>query len=94
MFEKDFRVLRLRSMTCVRIHDQLSIGQTFSQQESVDRHDNDISVPVRNQSGVMDFAKHCEAVARGYDAPFANRRYLGQSGLPGHWSITAGGAAL
>src|SRR5271163_2156461 len=94
MLKKDVRVLRLRAVTRVRIHDQLSIGQTFSQQESVDRQDNDIPVSVPNQSGMIDFAKHREAVARGYDAPFANRRYLGQGGLPGHWRITVGTAAL
>ena len=49
VLEKDIRVLRLRAMACIRVHDQLSIGQMLGQQESVDRHHHDIFTPVERE---------------------------------------------
>jgi len=78
MLKEDFRMLRLRPVAGVRIHDELSIGQVLGQQERVDRLDHDILVPVHHQGRVPDLAEHREAFARRYDAPVTDRRQLGR----------------
>ena len=53
MLEKDFRVLRLRSMAGIRIHHELSIRQVLSQEEGVDRDDDDVFAPMHNQGSLV-----------------------------------------
>jgi len=54
MLEKDFRMLRLRSVAGIRIHHELGIRQVLGQQEGVDRHDDDVSAPMHNQGPLVD----------------------------------------
>ena len=53
MLEKDFCVLRLRSVAGIRIHHELGIGQVLRQQEGVDREDDDVFAPMHNQGSLM-----------------------------------------
>ena len=52
MFEKDFRVLRLRSVAGIRIDHEQGIRQVLSQEEGVDRHDDDVFAPMHNQGSL------------------------------------------
>ena len=56
MLEKDVRVLRLRSVAGIRIYYELGIRQVLRQQEGVDRHDDDVFAPTRNQGPVVDLS--------------------------------------
>ena len=71
MLKEDFRMLRLRPVAGVRIHDELSIGQMLSHQESVDRHEHHVLVPVHDQSWVMDLAQHFSTPSTSPDAALA-----------------------
>ena len=62
MLEKDVRVLRLRSVAGVRIHNQLSVGQMLRQEKGVDRHDDNIFVPMCDQCGLLYLPQHGKAV--------------------------------
>jgi hypothetical protein len=42
-------MLRLRAVTGIRVHDELNIGETLSQQKSIDRHDDDVLISVDDQ---------------------------------------------
>ena len=53
MIEKDFRVLRLRSVAGIRIHREPSIRQVLGQEEGVDRHDDDVFAPMHNQGSLV-----------------------------------------
>ena len=64
MFEKDFRVLRLRSVAGIRIHHELGIGQVLSQEKGVDRHDDDVFIPTHNQRSLLKPSQHRVAVLR------------------------------
>jgi len=50
MLKKDVRVLRLRSVTGIRIHHELSVRQVLGQEESVDRWDDDVFASTHDQS--------------------------------------------
>jgi len=59
MLEKDVRVLRLRSVTGIRIHYELGIRQVLGQEEGVDWHDDDVFAPMHNQGSLVD-PRHIE----------------------------------
>ena len=66
----------------------------LGQQEGVDRHDDDILVPVHDEGRVVNLTEHREAIARRDNAPFPDRRYLGRGGLFCHRRITVCAATL
>ena len=53
MLEKDFGVLRLRSVAGIRIHHELGIWQVPGQQEGVDRDHDDVFAPMHNQGSLV-----------------------------------------
>ena len=64
MLEKDVRVLRLRSVTGIRIHYELGIRQVLGQEEGVDWHDDDVFAPMHNQGSLVNLRQHSVAVCR------------------------------
>jgi hypothetical protein len=61
MLEKDFRVLRLRSVAGIRIHHELRIWQVLGQEEGVDRDDDDVFIPTHNQRPLPNPSQHSVA---------------------------------
>ena len=53
MLEKDFRVLRLRSVAGIRIHHELRVGQVLGQEEGVDREDDDVFASMHDQGSLV-----------------------------------------
>ena len=76
MLEKDFRVLRLRSVAGIRIHHELGIGQVLGQEESVDRWYDDVFASMHDQSSLINPRQHRLTVCRRNGAPFADRHQL------------------
>jgi hypothetical protein len=62
MFEKDFRVLRLRSVARIRMHHELGVGQVLRQKEGVNRDHDDVLAPMHNQGSLMNPSQHSVAV--------------------------------
>jgi hypothetical protein len=64
MLEKNFRMLRLRSVAGIWIHYELGIRQVLRQQEGVDRNHNDVFAPMHNQGSLVNPSQHSVAVCR------------------------------
>jgi len=62
MLKKDVRVLRLRSVTGIRIHHELSVRQVLGQEESVDRWDDDVFASTHDQSSLVNPRQHRVAI--------------------------------
>ena len=56
MLEKDIRVLGGCSVAGVRIHRELGVWQVLLQEEGVDRNDDRLLVPMRNQGALANLA--------------------------------------
>src|SRR5215469_16638489 len=94
MLEKDFRMLRLRSVAGIRTHHELGIRQVLGQQESVDRDDDDVFAPMHNQRSLVDPRQHSVAVTRRNGATFADRLQLSVCRLHGYWRVAIRDAKL
>src|SRR5271168_2962814 len=77
MLEKGISMLRCRSVTCVRINDELGIGQMLCEQEGIDRNDNDVLTSMHDESRLTNFVQHDVAIFSGYGAPFPDCVQLG-----------------
>src|SRR5262249_45183816 len=94
MLEKDFSVLRLRSVTGFRIHHELGIRQVLGQEEGVDRGDDDVFASMHDQNSLMHPRQHSVAVSRRNGTPFADRRQLSVCRLYGYWRVAVRNAKL
>jgi hypothetical protein len=65
VLQKNVRVVRLRCVAGVRIHGQLSIGKMLRQEKGVDRHDDDILVPMYNQRWLLNLASMAKLFSEG-----------------------------
>ena len=68
MLEKDFRMLRLRSVADIRIHHELGVWQVLGQEEGVDRADDEVFAPMHDQGSLVDPRQSRVTVSRGNGA--------------------------
>ena len=81
-------------MTGVWVHHELGVRQVLGQDEGVHRRDDNVLVPMHDQSGLADPRQHRIAVCRGNGAPFADRLHLSACRRLGDWRIAVPGAKV
>src|SRR6516165_777967 len=94
MLEKDFSMLRLRSVTGVRIHHELGIRQVLGKEEGVDRGDDDVFASKHDQGSLVNPRQHGVTICRRNGTPFADRRQLSVCRLYGYWRVAVRNAKL
>src|SRR5271155_1366738 len=94
LLQERFSVLIERSMTCIRVHNELSVWQMLRQNESVDRCHYDVFVAVNNERRMCDACQGGVTSGGWYSAPLPERGNLGDGRVPGHRKITISFARL
>src|SRR5271170_3669085 len=87
LLQERFSVLIERSMTCIRVHDELSVWQMLRQNESIDRCHYDVFVAVNNERWMCDAFQRGVASGGWYRSPLPDRGKLGDGRVPGHRKI-------
>src|SRR6202042_921377 len=87
IFQEVLGILRIGSVSRIRVHDELSIREMLSEKEGIDRHDDDVLAPMHNQRRMVDFAQHRKAVRLGDHAPLADSSELGEGRLLRHRGV-------
>src|SRR5277367_5941820 len=87
LLQERFSVLIERSMTCIRVHDELSIWQMLRQNESVDRCHYDVFVAVNNERRMCDAFQGGVPSGYWYRSPLPDRGNLGDSRVLRHRKV-------
>src|ERR1700733_12549350 len=77
IFQEVLGILRICAVARIRVHDELSIGQMLSEEERIDRYDDDVLAPMHNQRRMVDLTQHRNTVRLGDHATLAGSRGLG-----------------
>src|SRR5271155_2263158 len=83
LLQERFSVLIERSMTCIRVHNELSVWQMLLENESVDRCHYDVFVAVNNERGMCDAFQGGVTSGGWYRSPLPDRGKLGDGRVPG-----------
>src|ERR1700730_1265319 len=79
-------VLKQRSMTRVRVDDELRIGQIRAESKRIDGGNHDVVIPVGNQYRLRDLLQISEGLSSGF-LPSGHRCDLGSGRLCSGWSV-------
>src|SRR5580700_7375427 len=86
MTRKRASVLKQRSMTRVRVDDELGIRDVLAESERVDCGNHDVVIPVCDQHWLHDLLQISVGLAAGL-LPSRHRRELGARCLGGGWNV-------
>src|SRR3984957_3856276 len=84
IFQEVLGILRICTVTRIRVHDQLSVWQMLRQNESVDRYHYDVFVAVNNECRKGDAFQGGITSGRWYRSPLPDRGKLGDGRVAGH----------
>src|SRR6202041_3149178 len=87
IFHEVLGILRICSVTRIRVHDELSIWQMLRQNESVDRCHYDVFVAVNNERRMRDAFQGGVPSGYWYRSPLPDRGNLGDSRVLRHRKV-------